>query len=84
MMKNENHYGPHCAGLCEGASYISTIRNLEAEIERLTPYYHAIDEVCVVSHIGTAESFGSAKEALDAVVAWTAGVNKYFEETNNG
>jgi len=97
-MINKNHTGPHCAGLCEGAAYISTIKRLskawelhstkqeikikrlEAEIERLKPYYHAIDEACVVAHLGTAESFKSAKEALDAAVTWIVGANKYFEE----
>ena len=30
--KNPDHYGPHCAGLCEGAAYTVKIRELEARL----------------------------------------------------
>ena len=34
-MKNPNHHGPHCAGLCEGQAYNSRIKELERENQRL-------------------------------------------------
>ena len=34
-MSNENHHGPHCAGLCEGKAYSSRIKQLEGVNERL-------------------------------------------------
>jgi len=30
--KNPDHYGPHCAGLCEGAAYTVKIRELESRL----------------------------------------------------
>ena len=30
--KNPDHYGPHCAGSCEGAAYTAKIRELEARL----------------------------------------------------
>ncbi len=42
---NDKHKGPHCAGSCEGAAYLITIRNIEAENARLRAALEEIREV---------------------------------------
>ena len=47
-----------------------TVKDLRAELAHLDPWRDAIDAELVCLHLGTADSFHSANEALDALINW--------------
>lgn len=44
-MKNPKHFGPHCAGYCEGASYNITIRQLKNKIAQLKSKIAELEDI---------------------------------------
>lgn len=63
----------NCAAEIKNNSIDAAIAELE-KLEETNPYYLAIDDACVTAHIGTAESFATPKEALNAIIAWEIAV----------
>jgi hypothetical protein len=61
--------------------YVHANTDMLARIEELEPYYYAVDNACVVSHIGTAESFDDAHAAVNALGAWSESVGAYFAQS---
>ena len=47
-MPNELHHGPHCAGLCEGAAYVTMLRQKDARIAELE---QILDEARILSEL---------------------------------
>ena len=52
--------------------YLSKKRHLTAE--------QVLDEELVLCELGTLESFRSPFEALQAIIGWHVGVDRYFRE----
>ena len=52
------------------ALQIKTVADLRAELAHPDPWKDAIDAELVCLHLGTADSFPSANEALDALINW--------------
>lgn len=57
----------HKAG---AALQIKTVKDLRAALAHPDPWRDAIDAELVCLHLGTADSFPSANEALDALINW--------------
>ena len=67
-MTNPNHHGPHCAGLCEGQSYSSRIRELERELALVRKARTDGMEQAVRAWYATVKDAGEAVDELDRVV----------------
>ena len=67
-MKNPNHHGPHCAGLCEGQAYSSRIKELEGELALVRKARTDGMEQSVRTGHATAKAAGEAVDALNNIV----------------
>ena len=56
------------------ALQIKTVKDLRAALAHPDPWRDAIDAELVCLHLGTADSFPSANEALDALINWHVSV----------
>ena len=72
--KNPNHYGPHCAGSCEGAAYTAKIRELEARLAEAENQCEAWKQEALKEE-GIArdyqDKYFAAESALKSIIALT-------------
>ena len=51
---------------------------LRAKVAELEEWKCVVDEALVISHLGTADSCGTPKEALNKLLVWSEGVGAHF------
>lgn len=63
-----------------GYRTLQRIRELEAENAKLRELTQVFDDMLIVSHLGTLESFKSIHHALRALVEFDSSVDQYFHK----
>jgi len=63
-------------------NYLAEVENLTSRVSRYKPYYEAVDKACILSNLGTARSFPSAEEAVNALCSWSQDAGAFFAEAD--